>query len=331
LYLDEASLAELLARSTCALYSAALRKCAERAREAAAARWFQAAARADVSTLRARLVATAGACVGEEEETTGRTALHVLLDASKVEEPDRLAAVGLLISAGSPLGHPAEGHPVLPGASPLHLAVAAGLVDVTRILLESGAPATARLGEGGATPLHVAAAKGRVRCAELLLRCRGVSVNAPQSPSLAGRGAGWTPLHVAAAAGDAKMVRLLLREGGDVLCQDAEGATALDISQVVGPLAVVLQLHDALVAKVGRDLAGELPGVSERDRQAARDKEAEWAAREGARTSDAGRAVGLGPADGTRTRATDKTAVKAATAAAKRSVGKAQQSTGWFW
>ena len=318
LYLDELSLAELLGRSTNALFSAALRRTAERAREAAAARWFTAAAKADVPTLRARLVATAGACVAEEEETTGRTALHVLLDARKVEESDRIAALGLLISAGAPLAHPAEGHPTLPGASPLHLAVAAGLTEPTRILLDSGAPPAARLGEGGATPLHVAAAKGRVGCAKLLLGRRGVSVNAPQSPSLAGRGAGWTPLHVAAAAGDKELVSLLLSEGADVLERDREGATALDISQVVGPLAVVLLLHDALVAKVGRELAGELPDLPEGEREREREGERERG-RERERERERGRGGGGDAA----------VAVAAASAAAKRSVGA--QSTGWFW
>jgi ankyrin repeat protein len=53
--------------------------------------------------------------------------------------------------------------------TPLHSAVAAGQLDIARVLLAHGAHVNARNGAGGFTPLHEAAASGHLEFAKLLL------------------------------------------------------------------------------------------------------------------------------------------------------------------
>jgi ankyrin repeat protein len=97
------------------------------------------------------------------------------------------------------------------GFTPLGLAASNGAVNVTRLLLESGAEVDAA-SKDGATPLEEAAIRGIAPIAMLLLD-HGASVNRVNKDS------GATALYVAASFGRDAIVKLLLERGADpTLC-----------------------------------------------------------------------------------------------------------------
>ena len=93
------------------------------------------------------------------------------------------------------------------GFTPLDLAASNGSVNVTRVLLESGANANAAR-RNGSTPLEDASLKGFVSIVMLLLD-HGAQVNQVNSDS------GTTALYAAAAFGRDEIVKLLLERGAD--------------------------------------------------------------------------------------------------------------------
>lgn len=97
-------------------------------------------------------------------------------------------------------------------------AVATGLPDLLRNLLENGIPADSPTSEG-ATALHLAARMGLVEQARLLL-ARGADPNRPDAE-------GRTPLRLAIDAGYLEVVRLLLDAGATPLSKDHKGDSAL--------------------------------------------------------------------------------------------------------
>eukprot|EP00891_Asterochloris_glomerata_P007833 jgi/Astpho2/7833/Aster-06121 len=95
------------------------------------------------------------------------------------------------------------------GNTLLHLASAAGQVEMVQAFLDAGADAEAR-NQAGESPLFVAAGEGHIGTAEALLKA-GARVDAANLIS-------YTPLHRAACMTRPAMVKLLLQKGA---CVDA--------------------------------------------------------------------------------------------------------------
>ena len=101
------------------------------------------------------------------------------------------------------------------GFAPLFTASHMGHVDVSRVLLDYGADANARVGTG-AMPLHWALRNGNLKIVQLLLE-HGAIVNATDYNI--------PPLRLALASGNLEVVRLLLDHGTDVHIRNDEGLT----------------------------------------------------------------------------------------------------------
>jgi len=94
------------------------------------------------------------------------------------------------------------------GMTPLHRATHRGLLEMARLLIDSGAPVDAAASDTR-TALHLAAGKDFLDIAKLLL-ASGASVDAVEAS------AGWTPLHFAALKGNREMVKMLIARGAAV-------------------------------------------------------------------------------------------------------------------
>ncbi len=109
-------------------------------------------------------------------------------------------------------------------ATPLILAAERGRVNITNILLRSGASTDCVLTDG-ATALYKAAEHGHLDIVMHLLSRPGIKVNAALTVE------GTTPLHAASRRGDAELVRLLLsRDDVHVNAVAADGATPLSLA-----------------------------------------------------------------------------------------------------
>ena len=105
----------------------------------------------------------------------------------------------------------------------LHLAAFFGKTDAVRLLLNKGAPVTARSTNPMAnTPLHAAAAGKHAEVVKLLLE-RGANANARQT-------GGWVPLHSAALNGDVASARALLDGGADISARADNNQKPLDLA-----------------------------------------------------------------------------------------------------
>lgn len=152
-------------------------------------------------------------------------------------------------------------------ASPLHLAVSSGDLDMMRVVVESCPDVSCRdflmetalhiavrknsvyaatllLDSGveidsfnysGHTPLHLACTRGYSRVAKLLLE-RGASVDATTAISSA------TTLLTATKIRDADMIDLLLTHGADVNARDERGRSVLQVAIHLGDLKTVQQV-----------------------------------------------------------------------------------------
>ena len=96
--------------------------------------------------------------------------------------------------------------------------VAAG-VDVSRSFVAPGVPGS------GATPLHLAVAAGQLAAARLLLNS-GANIEARAADEHHG-----TPLHWAAFVGNLAGVKFLISQGADVTVRDKNGYTPLDAAR----------------------------------------------------------------------------------------------------
>ena len=123
------------------------------------------------------------------------------------------------------------------GFTALHLAAFFGKTEVTRILLEAGAPVdTYTTNDFANQPLHAAAAGRHIEVCRLLLAA-GADVGARQH-------GGFTPLHEAAQHGDAEMVELFLSAGADPTRSVEDGSTPADLAEVAGHHDVARRLRE---------------------------------------------------------------------------------------
>ena len=114
----------------------------------------------------------------------------------------------------------------------LFMAITGGHVELSRWLIEQGAPVPER------SPLiHAAAGSGRVELVRMLVE-RGAT---PRMGGFKGR----SPLHLAARAGHAEVVKLLLAAGADATQTDEAGKTPLDLAREAGEGAAVAALQAA--------------------------------------------------------------------------------------
>lgn len=113
------------------------------------------------------------------------------------------------------------------GWTPLHLACFFGGYEAVEMLLERGADANARSGNGLSNmPIHAAAAGNRTAIVRLLLE-KGANPNVQQ------RG-GWTPIQLSADHCDVVMTELLLQYGADPHIAKDDGKTAFSVAEERG-------------------------------------------------------------------------------------------------
>lgn len=107
--------------------------------------------------------------------------------------------------------------------------------EVVDVLLEEGGDIN-WLAADGATPLHVAAAAGNERVAERLLQNPLVEKDRRLDTS------GFTALHLAVTSGDAATVAVLLKAGASFDRAACEGITPLHLAADLGAESIVAQL-----------------------------------------------------------------------------------------
>lgn len=127
------------------------------------------------------------------------------------------------------------------GATPLHLVLRDGQLEIVRLLLEKGADVTI-VGNYGWTPLHFAASRGHTDVVQVLLSEKGVDVKIVNEH-------GQTPLHCAAACGHAKIVQVLLSANSDPYSLDFHNFQSLHMAARRANIEIVrLLLNDGIPA-----------------------------------------------------------------------------------
>ena len=132
-------------------------------------------------------------------------------------------------------------------SAPLHVAVAAGHLDVVNALLAWRTKSRLDLDKRGAlgnTPLHYAVATRNPSVAGTLLQ-------AGANPNVADAN-GSTPLHDAVSWGDIGLVKLLLGHGADRTLKDGDGKTPLNLAVALG--------HEVIAALLGGSVGGPPSG-----------------------------------------------------------------------
>ena len=106
------------------------------------------------------------------------------------------------------------------GQTALHLAVLRKHLAICRVLIENGARADFRNGEGD-TPLHLAVKDNSIGIVELFL-AQGISADGQNNE-------GQTALHIASRYGFLNVTRLLVDHGAALNINDEQGATPVEI------------------------------------------------------------------------------------------------------
>lgn len=145
-----------------------------------------------------------------------------------------LARCRSLILTGAKLSAPDD-----KGWMPLHVAALEETPEITRLLLEAGAPVNAHTTDKGTwTALHIAGSYSHTKTMEELLK-KGADVNAQAARQ-------WTPLHVAAWCGRGDAVALLLDHGADTNALTDKSRTAAFWAEHKGHEDVVLEIGKAV-------------------------------------------------------------------------------------
>ena len=138
------------------------------------------------------------------------------------------------------------------GGTPLHVAVLAGQMEATKLLLKKGADINARADDvAGGTPLHWAAVIGSMDFAEVLVEA-GADVNAGDSSQAA-------PLHWAAVNGQTEAAGLLIENGAGVDVKNNDGSTALHVAAFFCHTEIVKLLLEKGADVNARNLRSETP------------------------------------------------------------------------
>jgi hypothetical protein len=140
-------------------------------------------------------------------------------------------------------------------STPLHAAAVKGHVEVTSLLLKSGADPNSRDNRGG-VPLHKVSEGGHndpssLEIAQLLVNS-DANVNITDDE-------GWTPLHVAASNGYREVAQLLLVSGASLGARNEDQETPLHVSCRNGKLEVSRFLIDCGSDLKSKDNDGFIP------------------------------------------------------------------------
>jgi ankyrin repeat protein len=165
---------------------------------------------------------------GHERSANGYAALHWAAYLGDADLTETLLADGAAVD--DPIRSPGVANSDW-GCTPLHVAAAAGAVEVARVLLHHGADPDAQA-LNGVTPLHRAI--GHPQIVEVLLAA-GADVETRSDLGL-------TPLHLATAAGRVEATTLLVSAGADPSTADDFGLTPLHEAARRGHVAVVTEL-----------------------------------------------------------------------------------------
>jgi len=144
-------------------------------------------------------------------------------------------------------------------ATPLHVALCHGHVEVARMLIERGAGVSAQ-NRHGQTPLHLVSLKSMElfyhtstypEFARMLMEL-GADVSAQDK-------AGQTPLHLASKVGQLEVARMLIERGADVSAQEKVGQTPLHLASKAGQLEVARMLIERGADVSARNRNGQTP------------------------------------------------------------------------
>ncbi|PNH09855.1 Ankyrin-2 [Tetrabaena socialis] len=144
------------------------------------------------------------------------------------------------------------------GDTALHLAAASGHAEALAALLLHPAANANAFNTAGATPLAAACAREQGACAALLVRHRGVDVNAGLR----------TPLFAAVGAGSAELVRLLLQAGADPSAVNGGGQTLLQAAAALERHAQLAGRADAV--RLALERGAHAPAALQQQQQPAR-------------------------------------------------------------
>ncbi len=183
----------------------------------------------------ARLLVNCGAKANVTDDDQGDTPVHAAARSGYRDVVELLVGSGsriwqLLVGSGTSLDVRNKIQ-----ETPLHVACANGMLNVSRFLIDRGSDVNSRDDEGF-IPLHTASRFGHVEAARLLLDC-GSDVNACEAKSC-------TPLHFASRFGYLDLARLLIDRGADVHTQQADGWTPLHHASRYGYLDLAWLLMD---------------------------------------------------------------------------------------
>ena len=134
--------------------------------------------------------------------------------------------------------------------TPLHISSRKGHVDITRILVEHGANATAQ-DQRGLTPLHWASGNSHLDIARTLVE-HGANAAAQDQR-------GWTPLHWASGGGHLDIARFLVEHGANAAAQDQRGSTPLHWASGGGHLDIARFLVEHGANAAAHDQEGSTP------------------------------------------------------------------------
>jgi len=154
----------------------------------------------------------------KEAEAQAASPLHYAAETGNLKKFRELLAVGNKLNFDKQTG-----------MTPLHLAAAAGHMQIVELMLMRGVDVNLKTREDkierlrDCTPLHYAAEQGREKMVEFLLQ-KGAAVNA-------GTFHQYTPLHYAALKGNLKITQMLIAGGADIGAVEVGGFTALQLAE----------------------------------------------------------------------------------------------------
>jgi ankyrin repeat protein len=163
----------------------------------------------------------------------GNTALHLVMQANKVDAECRGSIVNALVANGADVNAKNKEN-----VTPLQIAAESDSSQMVALLLKGGkfkVDVNTR-NRAGETSLYSACWEGRSENA-LMLCESGADPNASNNEK-------WTPLHAAASKGHIECCRILLKHGGEVNIQSSQGTTPVYHAAQSGFLDVVKLLHE---------------------------------------------------------------------------------------
>jgi ankyrin repeat protein len=181
-----------------------------------------------LETLTASLLLHADPTLVQEQDTEGRTTLHLALS------EQNMALAGLLLDSMAPEQLAIEDNM---RRTALHWAAVLGIVDAVSILVQYGLDPLVQ-DDVGATPLHYAAQNESGECVQILLEVIGSAADA--TPDQEGR----TVLMWASSQDNTEAMEMLAAAGVDIHARDNSGGTAFHVAAYSGKENAIKLLLD---------------------------------------------------------------------------------------